>query len=141
MKEMICLASGIVGAAIASLFGGWTASLTTLVIFMAIDYASGLICAGAFHKSQKSPNGALESKACFKGLVRKCMVLLLVLVGYRLDLMLGVSYVKDAVCIAFIVSEGISILENASLMGLNNVPVLQKALDILQKGDSTKEGK
>lgn len=141
MKEMICLASGIVGAAIASLFGGWTASLTTLVIFMAIDYASGLICAGVFHKSQKSPNGALESKACFKGLVRKCMVLLLVLVGYRLDLMLGVSYVKDAVCIAFIVSEGISILENASLMGLNNVPVLQKALDILQKGDSTKEGK
>lgn len=141
MKEMICLASGIVGAAIASLFGGWTASLTTLVIFMAIDYASGLICAGVFHKSQKSPNGALESKACFKGLVRKCMVLLLVLVGYRLDLMLGVSYVKDAVCIAFIVSEGISILENASLMGLNNVPVLQKTLDILQKGDSTKEGK
>lgn len=139
MKETICAVVGIVGAAIASMFGGWTASLTTLVIFMAIDYATGLLCAGVFHKSQKSASGALESKACFKGLVRKCVILLLVLVGYRLDLVLGVSYVKDAVCIAFIVSEGISIIENASLMGLNKVPVLQKALDILQKGKDTKE--
>ena len=140
MKSTICFLAGITGATITSFFGGWNASLTTLVIFMGIDYLTGLICAGVFHKSQKSASGALESKACFKGLFRKCVILLLVLVGYRLDLLLGISYVKDAVCIAFVVSEGISILENASLMGLNNVPVLQKALDILQKDNNSKEG-
>ena len=70
MKEMICTGAGLVGSFIAGLFGG-DAGLTTLVICMAIDYATGLLCAGVFHKSQKSANGALESKACFKGLVRK----------------------------------------------------------------------
>lgn len=140
MKEMICLASGIVGAAIASLFGGWTASLTTLVIFMAIDYATGLICAGVFHKSQKSPNGALESKACFKGLMRKGVILLIVLVAYRVDLMIGASYIRDAVCIAFVASEGISIIENAGLMGVPVPKVLTNAMDALTKKDKdTKE--
>ena len=91
MKEMICTGAGLVGSFIAGLFGGWDAGLTTLVICMAIDYATGLLCAGVFHKSQKSANGALESKACFKGLVRKCVILLLVLVAHRLDLALGGS--------------------------------------------------
>ena len=57
MKEMICTGAGLVGSFIAGLFGGWDAGLTTLVICMAIDYATGLLCAGVFHKSQKSANG------------------------------------------------------------------------------------
>ena len=139
MKETICAAAGIAGAAIASLFGGWTASLTTLVIFMAIDYATGLICAGVFHKSRKSETGALESRTFLKGLVRKCMVLLLVLVAHQLDVIIGTTYVKDAVCIAFISSEAISITENAGLMGVPMPSAIAKALDILQKGKDTKE--
>lgn len=139
MKEMICAAFGVIGAAIASLFGGWTASLTTLVIFMAIDYATGLICAGVFHKSRKSETGALESQACLKGLVRKGMILLLVLVAHQLDVIIGTTYVKDAVCIAFISSEAISITENAGLMGVPMPSAITKALDILQKGKNTKE--
>lgn len=86
MKNAICTVSGVVGSIIASIFGGWTASLTTLLIFMALDYIAGLICAGVFHKSQKSESGALESRAGWKGLCRKGMILLLVLVGHRLDL-------------------------------------------------------
>ena len=133
MKEMICTGAGLVGSFIAGLFGGWDAGLTTLVICMAIDYATGLLCAGVFHKSQKSANGALESKACFKGLVRKCVILLLVLVAHRLDLALGASYVRDGVCIAFItVSEVISIAENAGLMGVPLPAVLERALEALK---------
>ena len=49
MKEWICTAIGVVGSFIASLFGGWDAALATLVIFMAIDYITGLIVAGVFH--------------------------------------------------------------------------------------------
>jgi toxin secretion/phage lysis holin len=138
MKEMICAVFGIIGAAIASLFGGWTASLTTLVIFMAIDYATGLLCAGVFHKSRKSETGALESRACLKGLVRKCMILLLVLVAHQLDVIIGTTYVKDAVCIAFISSETISITENAGLMGIPMPSAMTKALDILQKDKGTR---
>ena len=137
MKEMICTGAGLVGSFIAGLFGGWDAGLTTLVICMAIDYATGLLCAGVFHKSQKSANGALESKACFKGLVRKCVILLLV--AHRLDLALGASYVRDGVCIAFTVSEVISIAETAGLMGVPLPAVLERALEALKDKANPKE--
>ena len=98
MKNTICTAVGIVGSGIASLFGGWTASLTTLVVFMGLDYVSGLLVAGVFHNSPKTDTGALESRAGFKGLLRKMMILVFVLVGRRLDLAMGTTCVRDAVC-------------------------------------------
>ena len=59
MKEWICTAVGVVGAGIASVFGGWDSALSTLIIFMAIDYVTGLVVAGVFHNSRKTDTGAL----------------------------------------------------------------------------------
>ena len=132
MKETVCVLAGVGGSARAGLFGGWGAGLATLCIFMGVDYLTGLLCAGVFHRSKKSESGALESRACFKGLVRKGVVLLIVLVAHRLDLVIGMSYLRDAVCIAFTVSEAISIVENAGLMGVPIPPVLLKAIDALK---------
>lgn len=67
MKEWICTVIGVAGSFIASLFGGWDAALATLVIFMAIDYITGLIVAGVFHNSGKTENGALESVQVGRG--------------------------------------------------------------------------
>lgn len=124
---------GAVGAFISTLFGGWDAALTTLVIFMAIDYITGIIVAGVFRRSKKTETGALESKAGWKGLCRKGVTLLIVLVAVRLDLVIGTHFIRDAVVIAYIVNETISILENAGLMGLPIPTVIQKAIDVLQK--------
>ena len=85
MKEMICTIFGVIGSAIASFFGGWDAGLATLLIFMCLDYVSGLIVAGVFKNSPKTDTGSLESKAGWKGLCRKCMTLVFVLIAYRLD--------------------------------------------------------
>lgn len=71
MKEGFCAGIGVVGGFIASLFGGWDAALITLVIFMGIDYFTGLIVAGVFHNSNKTENGSLESLAGWKGLWQK----------------------------------------------------------------------
>ena len=125
MKEWICTAIGVAGSFIASLFGGWDAALATLVIFMAIDYVTGLIVAGVFHNSGKTENGALESRAGWKGLCRKGVSLLVVLVACRLDLITGTNFIRDAVVIAFVANETISIVENAGLMGIN-IPPLSK---------------
>ena len=139
MKHVICTALGVIGSAIASAFGGWDAGLVTLIIFMAVDYLSGLLVAGVFHKSNKTDTGALESKTCWKGLCRKCMTLIFVLVAYRLDLVIDTSYIRDAVIIAFIANELISIVENAGLMGLPIPPVIVKAIDALQKKADSKK--
>lgn len=133
MKETICTVLGVVGSVIASLFGGWDSGLATLMIFMGVDYLSGLVIAGVFKRSPKSSTGALESKAGFEGLCRKCYTLIFVLVAYRLDLVIGTSYIRDAVIIAFIVNETISLVENAGLIGLPLPAVITKAIDILQK--------
>lgn len=139
MKDSICAVIGIVGSSVASFFGGWDASLKTLVIFMVIDYISGLIIAGIFHTSPKSETGALESRAGFKGLCRKGMALLFVLIGTRLDAVIGTNYIRDAICIGFIANELISIIENAGLMGLPVPAVLEKAIDILKNKESEDE--
>lgn len=130
---------GIVGSFVASLFGGWDSALTTLLIFMGVDYITGLIVAGVFHNSGKSESGALESRAGWKGLCRKGMTLLMVLIACRLDLVMGTSFVRDAVVIAYVVNECISIVENAGLMGLPIPAVLTRAIDVL-KQKSEKEG-
>lgn len=133
MKTEICTFIGIIGGFIASLFGGWTEALITLLILMSIDYVSGLIVAGVFHTSKKTQTGTLESIAGWKGLCRKGMTLLIVLIGYRLDLALGVCYIRDAVIIGFIANETISIVENAGLMGVPMPEVIVKAIDVLTK--------
>lgn len=131
---------GAIGAFFSTAMGGWTTGMQTLLIFMGIDYLTGLIVAGVFKNSTKSESGALESRAGWKGLCRKGMTLLIVLISYRLDLMLGTSYIRDAVVITFAVNEALSILENAALMGLPLPAVLVKALDVLKQKASFDEG-
>lgn len=124
---------GAVGGFIAMAFGGWNDALITLMIFMAVDYITGLTVAGVFKKSKKSESGALESRAGFKGICRKGVALLIVLVATRLDVVMKTTYIEDAVIIAFIANESISIIENAGLMGIPIPSVITKAIDILKK--------
>lgn len=138
-KAILLTVTGVVGGFISSIFGGWSTALTTLLMFMIIDYITGLLVAGLFHKSNKTTNGALESNAGFKGLIKKGMALLVVLIGFRLDIMIGTNYIKDAVVIAFVVNELISIVENMGLMGIPMPEVITKAIDVLQKNDKTED--
>ena len=138
MKQTsLCSLLGLVGSTIANFFGGWDAALTTLLIFMGIDYLTGLIVAGVFHRSSKTESGALESRAGWKGLCRKGVTLLIVLVACRLDLLINSNFIRDAVVIAFVTNEAISIIENAGLMGVPIPAVIVKAIEVLKKKSDT----
>lgn len=139
LKSVVCTTVGIIGAAISELFGGWDAALTTLVMFMAIDYISGLIVAGIFHKSSKSETGGLNSQIGWQGICRKGITLAIVLIASRLDILIGTSYIKDAVVIAFCANELISIVENAGLIGIPMPDVILKAIDILKSDGEVNE--
>ncbi len=130
--HILCVSIGAIGAGIAGLFGGWDAALVTLIIFMAIDYVTGLIVAGVFHNSPKTETGALESKAGLKGLLRKGGMLLVVLVACRLDLMLGAHFIRDAVVIALVSNEALSIVENLGLMGVPIPAPIINAIEVLK---------
>lgn len=108
---------------------------------MGVDYATGLIVAGVFHKSEKTENGALESRAGWKGLCRKGVSLLVVLVACRLDMIMGSNFIRDATVIAFIANEAISIIENAGLMGVPIPSVITKAIEVLKKKSEREDKK
>lgn len=131
-KAAIMTGAGVIGGMISQAFGGWDAALITLLLFMAVDYLSGLIVAGVFQASDKSASGSLSSVACWQGLLKKGMTLAIVLVAARLDIVLGTAFVRDAVVIAYVVNETISIIENAGLMGLPVPDVIMSAIEQLQ---------
>ena len=137
MPIKIFILSGVAcaGAAIASLFGGWNGAMTTLVILMFIDYVTGIIVAGVFHNSPKCSGGALSSAVGFKGICRKFVILLIVVVACRVDLLLETNIIRDATCIGFCANELVSITENAGLMG---IPLPRKLVDAIEvlRGES-----
>ena len=137
---MICTGIGVVGSTVAAAFGGWDAAMITLISIMVIDYLTGVLVAGVFHNSPKTENGTLESKAGWKGLCRKGMTLLIVLVAARLDIILGTGFIRDAVIIGYIANETISIIENAGLMGVPIPEAIKKAIEVLQQKGSEDNG-
>ena len=131
-KAALMGGAAVIGAWISELFGGWDTAIVTLILFMALDYISGLVVAGVFHRSDKTQSGKLDSTACWQGLLKKGMTLVVVLVAAQLDSVLGTSFVREAAVIAYIVNETISIIENAGRMGLPVPDALMKAIEQLQ---------
>jgi len=140
MKTALLSCIGAIGSGIAFLFGGWDTALIVLLVFMIVDYIMGLICAGVFHKSKKTESGNLESRAGWKGLCKKFATFLIVIVANLLDRQMGTSFIRDAVCIAFITNEVLSIIENAGLMGIPIPKAITNAIAVLEgkKDDETK---
>ena len=135
VKHTVLTIIGSIGSFASYLFGGFDKLLIALIIFMIIDFLSGLILAIVFKNSSKTKNGRVSSEAGIRGLAKKIFILFLVTVATQLDLVLGTSIVRDGVVIAFISMEGISILENATLAGLPVPRIIKNALEVLNKSE------
>ena len=133
MKESVCTALGILGGTLAAAFGGWDAAMSALMVCISVDYISGSLVALVFHSSKKSKTGAYNSAYGLKGLCKKGLMLLFVLVAVQVDRLIGSDYVRDTVCIGFCTNEILSIIENLGLAGVPMPQAVIKALEQLQK--------
>ena len=138
-KYFILTVIGSIGSIFSYLFGWFDKLLVVLIIFMMIDFLSGLILATVFKNSNKTNNGRLSSEAGIKGLAKKIFILFIVAVGAQLDLVLGVTFVRDGVVIAFVSMEGLSILENVALAGVPVPKLIKNALEVLNKKDDKED--
>ena len=136
-----------IGGAIASFFVTMPPLVWILIAVMSIDYVTGLIC-GAMGKSKKTETGYLASHEAWKGLMKKALILLVVLLSNLLDIAVsngaGITFeaVMGATCLWFIASEGLSILENVASMDVPVPKILLKLLEIMrEKGDAPEEKK
>lgn len=131
-RFLICAAFGVVGGIFVELFGAWNAALTILLICMGLDYLTGLVLAGVFHKSPKSETGSLDSNIGWKGLARKGGTLVIILVAHFVEMLTGLGYVRDVVVLAFALNEIVSIIENCGLMGVPIPDALMQAINVLR---------
>ena len=141
IKITIMSLVGLFGSIIANALGGWSTAMATLVIFMAIDYITGFMLAMVFKKSPKTQTGTLSSGIGFKGLCKKGMIFLFIFVAVRLDVTLGIDFVKNATILAFITNELVSIVENAGLMGFPVPKVILNMTDVLKRKVDEEDGK
>lgn len=127
-----------IGGAIASFFCGLPPLIWVLLAVMTIDYITGIIC-GLMGRSKKTETGGLSSNAAFKGLMKKMLIFLVVLLAALLDKAVsmgtGAAFeaVAGATCLWFIASEGFSILENVASMGVPVPKILMQALEIMRR--------
>ncbi len=133
IKNVILIALAGLGSVLTETFGGWDSFLKALVMFMAVDYITGMTVALVFHKSQKTKNGGASSQVGYKGIVKKVCVLLLVALAVRVDEISGTHYIRNATIFFFLGNEGLSIIENLALMGIKYPDFLKKALEALGK--------
>lgn len=138
LKNKIIFIIGLIGSYLSYLLGGFDGTTGTLFTFMIVDYATGFLLSALFKKSLKTVSGGLSSKVGFIGLFKKVLILVFIMIGYRLDLLLDVNYIRAGVCYAFIVNELISIIENVGLIGFPIPPIILNAIDILKSKDKQK---
>ena len=115
------------------LFGSWDLALQVLIVFMILDYVTGVLYAYLTNQ--------LDSEVGFKGLVKKCMILVVLIIGVMLDRMLGNGtwVFRTLVCYFYIANEGISLLENVGNIGIPIPNKIRNALEQLNKDDEESE--
>lgn len=134
IKDLVEAVAFGVGGVIGYLFGPCDNMLQALLVFIVLDICLGLISAGC-GKSKHSESGKISSQTMFSGLCKKAAELGMVIVGNTLDMVTGMHVVRAGVCVAIITSEVISITETASILGVIDIPIINKALDALKDGD------
>ena len=118
----IQIAAATIGGVLSALFGELDVFLKALLVFIVLDYLTGIVV--AIVRKQ------LSSEVGFKGIAKKVMILVLVMVGQIVDTVIGIETFRTMVILFYITNEGVSILENAVNLGL---PVPAKLKAILQQ--------
>ena len=141
IKNILLISLASVGGFITSLLGGWDKLLKGLCVCMVIDFATGLILAFIFHKSQKTKSGRGCSNEIFKGLAKKICILFLIALCVCVDNMTNTHYIRNTAILFFIGNEGLSIIENTGQMGVPYPEFIKKALEALKEKGENKDGK
>ena len=121
-----------IGGWLGYFLGGCDGLLYALLVFVVVDYITGVMCAISDH--------TLSSEVGFKGICRKVLIFLLVGIANILDMqVIGTgSVLRTAIIFFYISNEGVSLLENAGHLGL---PIPKKLKDVLaQLHDRSEKG-
>lgn len=141
----VMIAISTVGGVIATLLGGADALLDTLLLFMVIDILLGLYMSAWRHKSAKTETGRFSSEVMWRGITKKFLIFLVIIIAVYLDKLMGSMVVvgdmqftllRSAVMLFYILEEASSILENLSILGVPLPKRLTDMLEVLKKNNN-----
>jgi len=125
VETQIKAAAAVGGAIVSFLFGGWTQLMTVLVVFIVIDFISGVALA--------AKEGRAASRELWLGVTRKIGTLAIVAVAHLLDTIIGDAHlIRDAAIFFYLAGELLSLIENAGQLGVPIPPVVTKAVEVLR---------
>ena len=133
LKSIVSIVTGTIGTLLINLIGKPTDDIIILIVLMIIDLIVGFLISAIWQKSSKTDSGKLSSSVMFKGIVKKFLTLVIVVIAYQLDILLAMNVIRHIVIIAFIVEEVLSITENIAITGIKIPTIITKALDALEK--------
>ena len=129
----IKVAFALIGGWITAVLGGWDTALQVLVLFVVMDYITGMIA--AWYEKR------LNSRVGFRGIAKKILLFVPVALGYWLDVLLGQEILRSLAIFFYIANEGLSITENIGRAGVPIPVPLYNALEQLRKqGDREASG-
>lgn len=130
MESLFKTAVAVGGAAASFLWGGWSALLSVLLVFVAFDYASGVYAAWK--------EGTLSSRKGIDGIARKVFIFAMIAVAHLVDSALGDQHIfRDATVWFYLANELLSIIENAGRAGFPVPEPVQRAVAVLKgKGET-----
>lgn len=133
IKYLIELIISTIGTMLINIIGKPTDELMILLLLMIIDLITGTLVSAVWHKSSKTKSGKLSSRAMFKGIVKKLLTLVIVVIAYQLDILLNINIIRYIVIISLIIEEILSIIETITLTGFKVPAIISKGLDILER--------
>ena len=133
VKYLIELIISSLGTILINIIGKPTDELMILLLLMIIDLITGTLVSAIWHKSSKTKSGKLSSRVMFKGIVKKILTLVIVVIAYQLDILLNIDMIRYIVIISLIIEEVLSIIETIALTGIQVPTIISKGLDILER--------
>lgn len=122
----------LVGGSITAVLGGWDLALQVLVLFVVLDYITGLVAAW-YSKS-------LNSQVGFKGICKKVLLFIPIAICYALDQIIGQEILRSLAIFFYIANEGLSIIENLGRCGvLVPTPLLDALEQLKKRGEGNNE--
>ena len=120
--EVLKYLVAVVGTGLTWLFGSWDLALTILIVFMVLDYCTGVLKGYVLKQ--------LSSDVGLRGLAKKAVILIVLIVAVCLDRLLNTGHwvFRTLVAYFYIANEGLSLIENCAALG---APVPQQVVDAL----------
>jgi toxin secretion/phage lysis holin len=133
-QTTVNVGAGLLGASISYAFGGWSELLSFFLLAIVIDIITGI-------SASINEGRGISSAVGGAGLAKKALMFLAILIGHRMDMLMGTNVIMTGAVYFYLANELVSIVENYGRMGLPLPDGIKRIITVLKdRGDGGGKG-